>query len=60
MDQRPTARARFNWLLPSLYVAAIILTASFGNGRATSLVAAVGGMLLGLYYAFGARLGRRG
>jgi len=60
MDQRTTTRARLNWLLPSLYAAAIVLTASFGNGRATSIVATVGGVLLGLYYGFGSRLGRRG
>ncbi|OIK00029.1 hypothetical protein [Streptomyces colonosanans] len=60
MDQRPTTRARFNWWLPSLYAAAIVLTASFGTGSATGIVATVGGVLLGLYYGFGARLGRRG
>jgi len=60
MEQSPATRARLNWLLPCLYAAAIALTASFGNGKATSIVASVGGVLLGLYYAFGSRPGRRG
>ncbi|MFI7007050.1 hypothetical protein [Streptomyces sp. NPDC050145] len=57
MEQpKPTTRARFNWWLPTVYAAAIVLTGAVGSGRATGIVAAVGGVLLGLYYGFGARL----
>ncbi|WP_405684839.1 hypothetical protein [Streptomyces sp. NBC_00057] len=59
MDQRPAGLSGFNWWLPSLYAAAIVLTGAFGSGKATGIVAVVGGVLLGLYYGFGSRLRAR-
>ncbi|MFJ7195088.1 MULTISPECIES: hypothetical protein [unclassified Streptomyces] len=59
MEQRPAARSGFNWWLPSVYAAAVVLTGALGPGRATTIVAAVGGVLLGLYYGFGNRLRAR-
>ncbi|MEU9458101.1 hypothetical protein ACFVZJ_24535 [Streptomyces sp. NPDC058322] len=59
MERRPAARSGFNWWLPSVYAAAVVLTGALGSGRATGIVAAVGGVLLGLYYGFGSRLRAR-
>jgi hypothetical protein len=44
-----------NWLLPVAYAAVVVLVGAFGSGEATGIVAAVGGVLLGCYYAFGRR-----
>ena len=44
-------RRTFDVLLPMLYAAVIVASAMLANGRITSVVAAVGGILLGAYYA---------
>ncbi|MZD08537.1 hypothetical protein GTW43_26160 [Streptomyces sp. SID5785] len=57
-QQGPSGHTRYNWWLPMAYAAAVGLTSMAGNDRATGIVAAAGGILLGLYYGFGARLSR--
>ncbi|MGW7297336.1 hypothetical protein [Streptomyces sp. NPDC054829] len=59
METNPTTRGRINWLLPAVYALAIVVAGAVISGAAAGVTAAVGGVLLGLYYGFGNRLGLR-
>ncbi|WP_158939541.1 hypothetical protein [Streptomyces sp. NRRL S-87] len=56
MSQAPkSALSNLNVVLPMVYAAAIVVSAAFGNGKVTGVVAAAGGILLGAFYAFRGR-----
>ncbi|CAM5358248.1 hypothetical protein GCM10010329_39560 [Streptomyces spiroverticillatus] len=58
MSQRPqTAATNPNVILPVLYALIVVVVASLASGTVTAIVAVVGAVLLGLYFAFG-RKGR--
>jgi hypothetical protein len=44
-------RNTLDMVLPSLYVAAILVAVFFGSGTSVGAVAAIGGVLLGAYWA---------
>jgi len=44
-------RRTLDTVLPMLYVVAILIAVFFGNGKATGAVAAIGGVLVGAYWA---------
>ncbi|MFJ2744733.1 hypothetical protein ACIO3O_34330 [Streptomyces sp. NPDC087440] len=55
-SQRPkSAATNLNVILPVLYALIVIVVASLASGAVTSVVAVVGAVLLGLYFAFGRR-----
>ncbi|MGW1771221.1 hypothetical protein [Streptomyces sp. NPDC002104] len=59
MSQGPkTAVTNLNVLLPLAYALAVVVTASLASGTATTVVAVGGGVLLGLWFAFGRRATR--
>ncbi|MFI5765103.1 hypothetical protein ACIA8F_29765 [Streptomyces sp. NPDC051563] len=59
MSQGPkTAVTNLNVLLPLAYALAVVATASLASGTATTVVAVGGGVLLGLWFAFGRRATR--
>ncbi|MER6393354.1 hypothetical protein ACFXEL_28165 [Streptomyces sp. NPDC059382] len=61
MSQGPkTAVTNLNVLLPVAYALAVVVTASFASGTAATAVAVGGGVLLGLWFAFGRRRATRG
>ncbi len=45
------SRRTLDIVLPMLYAAAIVATTMLSSGKATGVVAAVGALLLGVYYA---------
>ncbi|MCX5203655.1 hypothetical protein OG897_19635 [Streptomyces sp. NBC_00237] len=60
MSQRPqTAATNPNVILPVLYAVILIVVGALASGTVTAIVAVVGAVLLGLYFAFGRR-GRTG
>jgi hypothetical protein len=44
-------RRTLDTLIPMLYVVAILIAVFFGSGKATGAVAAIGGVLIGAYWA---------
>ncbi|MET9464926.1 hypothetical protein ABZY44_08880 [Streptomyces sp. NPDC006544] len=61
MSQGPkTAATNLNVLLPVGYALAVVVTASLASGTVSTAVAVAGGVLLGLWFAFGRRRTTRG
>ncbi|MGI5444281.1 hypothetical protein ACQEVM_00750 [Streptomyces sp. CA-243310] len=61
MSQGPrTAATNLNVLLPVAYALAVVVAASLASGAVATGVAVVGGVLLGLWFAFGRRRTTRG
>ncbi|GGZ84578.1 hypothetical protein AB0P12_24595 [Streptomyces subrutilus] len=59
MSQGPkTAATNLNVLLPVAYALAVVVTATLASGKVTTVVAVGGGVLLGLWFAFGRRAAR--
>jgi len=44
-------RRTLDIVLPMLYMVAILIAVFFGSGRATGATAAIGGILIGAYWA---------
>ncbi|MER7728203.1 hypothetical protein [Streptomyces sp. NPDC096323] len=56
MSERPqTAVTNPNVIFPVLYALIVIVVGALADGKVTAVVAVVGAVLLGLYFAFGRR-----
>lgn len=56
MSERPqTAITNPNVILPVLYALVVVVVGATADGKVTAVVAVVGAVLLGLYFAFGRR-----
>nr|WSW66331.1 hypothetical protein OG461_09130 [Streptomyces sp. NBC_00995] len=60
MSQRPqTAVTNPNVIFPVLYALIVIVVGALADSKVTAVVAVVGAVLLGLYFAFGRRVRAR-